>query len=303
MNYPQCVCPAGDIVGEAAVWSADESAVYWTDVCRFLIHRFDINSGSTHTWLFDEPVVALSLSDQPGLWLVALASRLIWWWPKTDARRDHGFVLQGYPQVRLNDGRADPVGNFWVGSMRNNVLANGEAGQAGGQDGVVVCVHPDGATRTLVRDLGIANTLCWSPDQRTFYTADTLANCVWAFDYDAASASISKRRPFFAAYERGLPDGSAIDAEGYVWNCRFFGQCIVRISPQGRIDRVIDMPVRNLTTATFGGADLRTLYVTSASLERAYGDRLAGSLWALRCDVPGLPENRVKTRAIFPDSV
>ncbi|MDE2398749.1 MAG: SMP-30/gluconolactonase/LRE family protein, partial [Burkholderiales bacterium] len=280
--------------GEGAVWCAEEAAVYWTDINRFLIHRYDEAGRSVRSWHFDEPVVALALSTEPGRWLVALASRLVWWWPASDRREDHGFRLPGYPQVRLNDGRPDPLGNFWVGSMRNNVLADGEMGEAGGTEGRMVRITPDGAVSEHIDGLGISNTLCWSPEGSRFYTADTLANTVWAYAFDPATATLGARQVHLAGFERGAPDGSAIDSEGFLWNCRFFGHCIVRVSPQGEVERVIEMPVKNITTATFGGADLKTLYVTSAAAFRDPGERLAGSLWSLRCDVPGLPENRVR---------
>jgi sugar lactone lactonase YvrE len=294
ISEPLCVAATGDVVGEGAVWSADDCAVYWTDINRFLIHRCDVALESVRTWHFDQPVVALALTRESGRWLVALASKLVWWWPADDRRVDHGFRLAGYPQVRLNDGRPDGQGNFWVGSMRNNVLPNGELGEAGGNDGRLFRIAPDGAVTEHLSGIGISNTVCWSPDRRTFYTADTLANVVWAFDFDADSATLGARRDFLAGFAQGLPDGSTVDAEGFLWNCRFFGHTIVRVAPDGRIDRVVPMPVKNITTATFGGADLRTLYVTSAAALREPGERLAGSLWALRCSVAGLPENRVR---------
>lgn len=94
-----------------------------------------------------------------------------------------------------------------------------------------------------------------------------------------------------AGFGRGYPDGSAIDSEGFIWNCRFGGGCIVRIAPDGSIDRVIEMPVTNPTTATFGGDDLKTLFVTSAEIDAPDSERLAGSLFAVRSSVAGLPEN------------
>ncbi|SHO60450.1 Sugar lactone lactonase YvrE [Pseudoxanthobacter soli DSM 19599] len=285
-----CVVPTGDRCGEGAVWSADERALYWTDINRFLIHRLRPADNSVHTWMFDEPVVALALTSQPGTMLVALGSRIILWRPAGDERRDHGFTLPGSPAVRLNDGRPDPAGLFWVGSMRNNVGPNGEDLPAGGTDGVLYRIARNGEATVWRRDLGIANTLCWSPDRRTFYFADTLANEIRAYDYDPDSSEIANERPFFSGFERGSPDGSAIDSRGYVWNCRYGGQCIVRIAPDGQIDRIIEMPVRNITTCTFGGPDLKTLYITTASDP---GDRLGGSLFSLAVDVPGLPEHRV----------
>ena len=289
-----CVVTAGDACGEAAIWDDIHGVLYWSDVTRFLIHRFDPEARTFDSWFFDEPVVALSLSEDPDLLLVALGSRLIWWRPGTDERRDHGFALDDYPTMRFNDGRADPLGNFWVGSMRNNVRADGELIEAQGNDGILYRVSPTGEATVWQRGLGIPNTLCWSPDTRTFYTADTVAGQIFAYDFDPGTGDISRKRPFHRDPARGAPDGSAIDAEGYLWNCRFGGRAIVRIAPDGRVDRVIDMPVGNITTAAFGGTGKRTLYVTSASIFREEGDRLAGSLWAIETATAGLPENRVK---------
>ena len=289
-----CVAPVGDRCGEAVVWSAAESAVYWVDVMRYLVHRFDLSSGSVRSWHFEEPVVALSLTTDPNRMLVALASRLIYWWPATDIRQDHGFRLDGYPRVRLNDGRADPLGNFWLGSMKNNLDAQGELTEAGTGEGTLFRIAPDGAVTQWRHGLGISNTLCWGPDGRSFYFCDTLENELYAYDYNGEDGSISGERRFFAGFERGGPDGSSIDSEGYVWNCRFGGGCIVRISPQGAIDRVIEMPVQNITTCAFGGADLKTLFVSTASIVSPRGDRLAGSLFSVRVDVPGMAENRYR---------
>jgi sugar lactone lactonase YvrE len=281
--------PTGDRCGEGAVWSAPERAVWWTDINRFLVHRFDEASSSTRSWLFDEPVVALSLTTDPARMLVCLASKLIWWWPATDRRQDHGFTLDGYPRTRLNDGRSDPFGNFWVGSMKNNVLPDGELGEAGPGEGKLFRIAPDGTVTTCAEGIGISNTLCWSPDRRTFYFGDTLDNVLWAFDYDAGK--ITNRRDHFRGFDRGLPDGSAIDAGGDLWNCRFGGGCIARIGPDGKLREAIDIGAPNVTTCVFGGEDLRTLYVTTASIVTPPGHRLAGSLFRLRTDTPGMAEN------------
>ena len=147
------------------------------------------------------------------------------------------------------------------------------------------------------RNIGISNTLGWSPDKKRFYTGDTLANVIWAYDYDPASGAITNEVPFFEDFDRGLPDGSTVDAEGYLWNCRYYGGCIVRVAPNGAVDRVIEMPAKNITTCTFGGSDLKTLYVTTAAAQAAPGERLAGGLFAIQCEVRGQPENRFRSLA------
>jgi sugar lactone lactonase YvrE len=295
ISEPICVAPTGDVCGEGAVWHAAHSAVYWTDINRFLIRRFTPSDQSVRSWFFDEPVTALALTDRDDTLAVILGSQVILWEPTSDWRSEPIFRLDQWPRVRLNDARADVRGSLWIGSMRNNVNADGSAGTAGGHDGMLYRLDPDGTVTQWCCDLGISNTLAWSPDARRFYFGDTLENTVWVYDYEAATGAVSNRRPFLQDFSRGLPDGSSMDAEGYLWNCRFFGGCIVRVAPDGQIDQVMDMPVQNITTCTFGGADRKTLYVTTAKIEAPPCDRLAGGLFAIRTDIEGLPENRFAT--------
>ncbi len=283
----RCVAPVGDRCGEAATWSAAEGALYWCDVNRFLIHRLS-SSQEVRTWLFDEPVTALALTDQAGVLLVALGSRLILWRPADDQRRDHGFACPGWPRSRLNDGRAAPNGDFWIGSMGQNVGPGGEALDCEAGQGMLFRLRPGGVVTRERIGLGISNTVCWSPDQRIFYFGDSQANTIWAHDYYPASGEIGSSSVFLAGFDRGAPDGSAVDSAGRLWNCRFGGGCIVCVAPEGRIERVVEMPVRNITTCAFGGPDLKTLFITTAAMMTHEGDRLAGSLYALEVDIPGL---------------
>ena len=289
MSEIQCVAPVGDRTGEGAVWSAREQALYWVDINRFLVHRLNIADGSARSFFFDEPAVALALTSDPDTLLVALGSRLILWNTATDARRDHPFQLADAPEARLNDGRPDPRGDFWVGSMKNNVLPNGEGGEVAKGFGKLFRIRA-GDTRVFRDNLGISNTLCWSPDRTKFYFGDTMENEIRVYDYDMESGDISNERPFFSGFDRGYPDGSAMDSDGYLWNCRYGGGCIVRVAPDGAIDRIVDMPVSNITTCTFGGQDLKTLYITTAI---QVGERLAGSLFSTDVEVPGQAENQV----------
>jgi len=294
ISDPVCVAPTGDVCGEGVVWHAAHNAVYWNDINRFLIHRLSLADSSVRSWMFAEPVTALCLTDRDDVLDVVLGSSVILWEPGRDIRHDALFRLDGWPSVRLNDARPDPRGSLWAGSMRNNVHPDGSSGKVGGQDGILVRIDPNGRATCFREKIGISNTLAWSPDQRHFYFGDTLANVIWVYDYDVSTGAISNDRPFLEGFGRGYPDGSAVDSEGYLWNCRFYGNCIVRVAPDGKIDHVVEMPVKNVTTCTFGGADLQTLFVTTASSEAPPGDRLAGSLFAIRTDVRGQPENRFR---------
>jgi sugar lactone lactonase YvrE len=293
-SQPVCVAPTGDQCGEGAVWHAAHSAVYWTDINRFLIHRFTLSDQCVRTWLFDEPVTAIALTDRDDVLVIALGSSVVLWEPASDVRHEPIFRLEGWPEVRLNDGRPDPHGSFWVGSMYNNVLADGSTREIVGKQGVLYRIDPDSRMTVHRREIGCSNTLGWSPDRRRFYFADSLANTIWAYDYDQTTGAIANERDFLKGFERGLPDGSTVDANGYLWNCRYDGGCILRVAPDGNIDRVIEMPVSKITTCTFGGADLKTLFVTSAAVAAPSGERLAGGLFAIQCEVSGQVENKFR---------
>ena len=291
LDGPTCVANVGDICGEGAVWHAPESALYWTDINRFLIHRYSPSSHDVETWEFEEPVTSVNMTTRDDTLVVVLGSCVILWEPHTGRKYPTSFLLRGWPHVRLNDARPDPRGSLWLGSMRNNINPDKSMGSTGGTDGILYRLDPDGAISEWKSDIGVSNTVAWSPDRTRFYFGDSLANSVRCYDYNASDGSIKGERPFLEGFPRGLPDGSTVDADGYLWNCRFFGGCIVRVAPDGTIDTVIEFPVSNVTTCTFGGEGLRTLYVTSASGE-SHGEELAGSLFALETDICGQPENR-----------
>lgn len=284
-----CVVDANNKCGEGPLWHPSQEALYWTDINGFTVQRYVPATGEVRSWSFGEPACALSLTTDPDTLLLALGSQVILWSPRTDTRTLLTRPEPDTPAHRLNDGATDPSGVFWVGSMPNNVAPDGAPQDAGGFTGSLFRVRPDGTVSTQDRGFGITNTLVWSPDRRTFYCGDSEANVIYAYDFVEDGSGISGRRPFFEGFSRGAPDGSAIDADGYVWNCRFGGKCIVRVAPDGQVDRVVEMPASNVTNCDFGGADLRTLYVTTAALGAPEGDERPGGVFAVRTEVAGLP--------------
>lgn len=289
MAEPQCIVPSGDWTGEGAVWKADENALYWVDIERRLIHRFDVDTRAAHSWFLDEPPTALGLTDRPDTLVVALGSRVILWQPANDARVDFARPDVNWPTLRLNDGRPDPFGNFWVGSMAHDV--GDDASIDTRSAGSLYRIAPDGAVSVEKTGIGIANTVCWSPVGDRFYFGDTLTNTIGVWDYDLATGTIRNEKAFFSGFDRGLPDGSAVDRDGYLWNARWGGGCVVRVAPDGSLDRVVEMPVDNITTCAFGGRNLRTLFITSARGGSGARERFAGGLFALKVETPGLAEN------------
>jgi sugar lactone lactonase YvrE len=178
--------------------------------------------------------------------------------------------------------------------MANNVNPDGSLATIDGSHGRLFRVNAAREVSVWRDTIGISNTLCWSPNHRRLYFADSLANTIYSYEFDPETGDIAEEKPFFSGFVRGCPDGSTVDSEGFLWNCRFGGGCIVRVAPDGDVERVIEMPTLNPTTCTFGGENLQKLFVTSASILAEPKDRLAGSLFEVDVEVSGLAEYRYK---------
>jgi sugar lactone lactonase YvrE len=297
MSVVACLAPTGDWCGEGILWSPDDDCVYWTDINRFLIHRFNPRDSTVRTWFFDEPVTTVLLTETPGTFLVVLGSGVIFWSPASDSRSEPMFRLSTWPRVRLNDAGIAPDGALWAGTMRNNVNPDGSSREVGGTDGILYRIDGAGRATEHVHNIGVSNTIVWSPDRAHFYFADSLADIIDVYDFGATE--LENPRPFLHSFAggkhaRGAPDGSAVDSEGFLWNCRYGGSCIVRLAPNGAVDRMVDLPTPNITNCTFGGPRLKTLYITTAAAGTSSGDRFAGGLFALETEVAGQPDYRFR---------
>lgn len=284
----RCAVPTGDICGEGAVWHPVQNALYWTDINRFLVHRFNPKLLTTETWCFDEPVTAVTLTSDEDLLLLVLGSNISLWSPRTHPELQRIYSLETAPEMRFNDARIDPRGSLWVGTMRNNVGPQGEALDVDFSAGVLYRIDSDGRVTKWKENIGISNTVAWSPDRKKFYFADSPTNKIYSYAYDEKTGAISDEGAFLVNYSRGNPDGSTVDAEGYLWNARYGGGCLIRVAPNGEVDRVVPVPVLNPTTCTFGGPGFQTLYITSARS----ADRLSGSVFALETNVGGFTDSR-----------
>jgi sugar lactone lactonase YvrE len=192
------------------------------------------------------------------------------------------------PDNRFNDGRCDRRGRFFAGTMSD--VRRDPAGSLYRLDADLSC-------HRLFSGIIVPNSIAWSPDSRTMYFADTYRARIAAYDYDAETGDLSRERLFVdAAGHPGRPDGSCVDADGCLWNAEYGGGRVVRYTPDGRIDRAIALPVSNPTCCCFGGARLDILFVSSArqrlSAEQLAREPLAGSVFAVRPGVSGLPEGR-----------
>jgi sugar lactone lactonase YvrE len=291
---PECVVDAHNLCGECPLWHPEENCIYWTDINGFTIRRYSLKNGDVKVWNFGDVVCALSLTSDPNWMLVALGSRVLLWSPENDQKIELCQPEPAWPRIRLNDGASDANGFFWIGTMRNDVGADGSHLEVSGNEGSLYRIAADGTVTVWDTGFGITNTVVWSPDRTTFYCGCSIGNIIHAYDFDAATSSISAKRTFVSDLNPGIPDGSAMDSQGYLWNCRYFGGCILRISPAGAIDHVIEMPVSNITHCCFAGADLKTLFITTASLQSPAEEKYAGGLFAIPVDVSGLPINKFR---------
>jgi len=275
-----------DILGESPLWDDRAQALYWVDIRRPAIRRLDAASARVDTWAMPDLVGAIALTQDRRL-LVALADMVALF----DTERGHFETIARLPQRpdghRFNDGRCDRQGRFFVGTMHNLTRA---------PEGTLYRLQGRGALVPVLHELCIPNSLAWSPDGATMYFADSLRHAVHSYAYDTGRGTLGPARLFSSSEPPGFPDGATVDAEGFLWSAQFKASQVVRYAPDGRIDRVIALPVDKPTSVAFGGAGLDVLYITTASQamspDELAAQPLAGALLALRPGVRGLPEPR-----------
>jgi sugar lactone lactonase YvrE len=276
-------------IGEGPVWDVQEQRLYWIDVVDGRVFRCTADGRELRAWDLPESVGSLALRRDGGA-VVSLASGFHFLDFQTGDTQLIVSTAPDKPHTRLNDGKVDARGRFIVGSMDT---------RPGGTDGALYRLDPDLSLRQLASGFAISNGPCWSPDGSTFYFSDTFSGEIWAYDYDLEVGTIANRRTFTKA---GITpwiatDGSTVDADGFLWNAQVYEGKLCRYAPDGSLDRVVEMPVKKVTSVNFGGPDLDILYVTSMAkppLPHFPGDGvMRGSLFAIHgLGARGLPEPR-----------
>lgn len=286
MTDIECVWPVAAELGEGPIWSAAEQAVWFVDIKGLAIHRFHPETGEKRTWPAPARIGFL-LPTRDG-WLIAgLKTGLHRFNPETGNFTLLHVVEPHAPNNRLNDGFVDSEGFLWFGSMDDN-----EEEPSG-------ALYQLTAMGCVTRDPGyvVTNGPAECPQGRVLYHTDTLAGVIYAFDR-ARTGTLTNKRVFVRLPAgAGYPDGPCVDAEGCIWTGLFGGWGLHRYSPQGELLSTLKLPVANVTKAAFGGPDSRTLYITSARVgldtEQRAQQPLAGGLFSVRVEVPGLPQGVV----------
>ena len=287
MSEPYVAVKQSCILGESPIWSAAEQALYWVDIRNPMIYRWDPISGDLKNWRIQTEIGSIGFAGEGrliagtrmGFAYVSLAEGDFEELedPEGDGRMN---------AVRLNDGKVDRRGRFWCGSMEDPGY---------GEVASLYRFDPDHSVHRMEGPVQISNAICWSPDDTVMYFADSRKQAVWAYDFDIDAGTIDNRRTFIEVPEdEGVPDGATVDSEGFVWVAHMRGGRVKRYDPDGKVEREICFPVSLTSCPAFGGPDMSTLYVTTASsrFEPADFEREpdAGSLFAVETDVRGLPE-------------
>jgi sugar lactone lactonase YvrE len=277
--------------GECPVWHAVESALYWVDIEGKTVHRLHPASGKHSAWQMPTEPSAVAPDEDNNL-VVATRAGLLYLNTVDGSITELAAAPYDTRITRFNDGRVDPAGRFWIGTIyepRDHPRAE-------------MYVYDKGELRQAwAGGMTNSNGLAWSPDGKTMYHADTTSHRVDCYDFDARTGTQSNPRNLvtFEADKTsgtygGRPDGAAMDSEGNYWVCMFEGGRILKLSPTGELLQQIDLPVRCPTCIAFGGPDLRTLYVTSAAKGRSNAELeqlpASGKVLAFAVDVAGLPQ-------------
>jgi len=244
-------------LGEGPVWDVEEQRLYWIDSLGCKVYRCTADGREVRAWDVPERIGSMALRRRGGA-VLALANGLHF----LDFNSGETQLIvdpePGKVNNRLNDGKVDRQGRFVVGSMDVNEE---------GPNGALYRLDPDLSLHQLDDKIICSNGPCWSPDSRTFYFADSWSGEIWAYDYDLNTGRASNRRIFakLDTSSGGAADGSTVDAEGYLWNAQVYDGRLIRYSPDGKVDRVIEMPVKKVTSVNFGGPNMDILFVTSMS--------------------------------------
>lgn len=274
-------------LGEGPVWCPNDRVLWWINITPPELWRFDPVTKIAQSWPLPKLVGSFALRRDGGF-LIAFRRGFA-----TLDRPGGEVAWVPAPGIDLgetgfNDGKTDRAGRFWVGAMDRKVTR---------PIGDLYSIGADLRINQVKAGATVSNGIGWSPDNRTLYHTDTTTRSIYAYDYDIASASVANRRVFVEAEPgHGGPDGMTVDSEGFVWSAQFDRWCINRYDPAGKLERSVRVPVRRPTSVMFGGADLTTIYITTARLDQddaaLAAQPWAGSVLAMDAGVKGLAEVR-----------
>lgn len=274
-------------LGEGIIWDAASACVWWTDIDGSKLYRYQSEDKQLDHWTTPERLGSFALVSDSEFLICGFASGFAYFNPHSGELQWLEKIEQNNPDTRLNDGRADRQGRFWAGSM----VESGDRGA-----GALYCFDQQLQVASKVSGLTISNGLCWSPDSTVMYHTDTPSRRIHAYDFDAATGAIANQRCLVRTEKGCFPDGSSVDAEGYIWNAQWGASQVVRYSPEGEVDFVLPLPVSQPTCVAFGGPRLDRLFVTSATQgfdeQTLSAEPEAGNVLVFQTNISGIADAR-----------
>jgi D-xylonolactonase len=278
--HPELVVDSQCHTGENPLWHPLEQRLYWTDIPRGQIFRFDPLTGNHELCHAGIPVGGFTVQADGALLLFMAGGAVA---------KLHGGHLEyivespaGEQGSRFNDVIADPMGRVFCGMMPTSK-----------RSGRLYRMDTDGSVHLLMEDAGLPNGMGFTPDSRGMYYTDSLARTIYIFDYDVQKGLLSNRRIWLDLSKgKGAPDGLAVDSQGYVWSARWDGSAVYRYTPEGVEERRVKLQAKKVTSITFGGKDLDDLYITTALTDRSRDEEGAGAgaVFRLLAGIRGVPE-------------
>jgi len=297
MIETRLIVDANNHLGEGPLWDVKEQRLYWIDSTAAEISSCRADGSDIRRYFVPRHIGSMALRERGGA-VVSLANGLHFYDFETQTVKLIADPESDDPETRFNDGKVDRRGRFIAGTMAYDFdRYDADRGQRPTRSGGLYRLDVNGAVTRLDGGIICSNGPCWSPDNRTFYFTDSYDRKMYAYDYDIETGAVANRRVFASAHDlAGTFDGATVDAEGYLWSALVFGGRILRFAPDGKLDRTVEFPVRNLTSVMFGGPNLDILFVTTMG-RPMWGipqkERDKGGLFAITgLGVKGLPEPR-----------
>ena len=293
MSKVEQIFKCNNILWEGITYSNLDENLFWLDISN-KSKLYKLNLSSNKNFVYDLPEIVTATSIKSTNELVLTSNNGINLFnTKTNIFKKQIGLEDNQLQTRSNDGASDALGRLWFGTMQNNFDINGNSIPITRNMGKLYKVDINKQVTVMEDDLGIPNTFVWSPDNLKFYFTDTLTGTIKSYDFNLQTGTLTNKQNFINI-DRGLPDGSTIDTDGCLWNCRWGGSCIVRFTPNGKIDQFIEMPVQNVTNCVFGGSDMKTLFITTASNEDDGRTDMDGDLFAINLQYQGIEDHKSK---------
>ncbi len=269
-------------LGEGARWDRRSRELLWVDIEGHKVHRYD-PVAKTHSSIDTPTPVSVVSARASGGWIAALEDGLAFVSTTGGVEMLNPF-LRNEPGLRLNDGRVDRTGRFWVGSMAYDQRPGA---------GRLFRIDPDASVNVAIDAVTISNGIDWSPDGRCMYYVDTPTRRVEVYDFDEDSGRIASPRTLVTIdHSHGFPDGLTVDSDGGIWVCLWGGAAVHQYTPEGHLELVVTLPTRQVTSCAFGGDDRDDLYVTTASsTAETEADPAAGRVFVCRPGVRGQLES------------